>query len=141
MLLNAMEPFSRFIIIDDDTINNTLCSVILRRIAGNEANIQTFNIPEQGFKYIAEDSSDAISTVLFLDINMPGWSGWVFLENFERLDKEIKNKFKIYMLSSSVDPLDQERAQINKNVVDFIIKPLTKTKVLSILAENNRIEA
>lgn len=139
LLKTYMEHFSRFIIIDDDTINNTLCSVIIRRITGNETEIQTFSIPEQGFDYIAEDDSDNKSTLLFLDINMPGWSGWVFLENFERLDEEVKKKFRIYMLSSSVDPLDKERARTNKNVVDFVVKPLTKTKVLSILGEDDKI--
>lgn len=123
----------RVIIIDDDTINNTLCSVVIRKV-DMDAEIQTFSIPEKGFMHIAqEDTSDEKPILLFLDINMPGWSGWVFLEHFEKLDEEIKKKFKIYMLSSSIDIQDRDRARTSKSVIDFVVKPLTTSKLMSIL--------
>lgn len=127
----------KVIIIDDDTINNTLCSVVIRKIA-MDADIQTFSIPEKGFQHIAhEEPADEKPVLLFLDINMPGWSGWVFLENFEKLDEEIRKKFKIYMLSSSIDIQDKERAKASKSVVDFVVKPLTTNKMLAILEANS----
>jgi CheY-like chemotaxis protein len=64
---------------------------------------------------------------------MPIWSGWDFVEHFDKLDENIKNRFKIYMLSSSIDNNDKQRAMDNKNVVDYIEKPLTKEKVFSLL--------
>jgi two-component SAPR family response regulator len=131
--MEQMEKLSHFIIVDDDTINNTLCSVIIRKIIV-DAEIKTFNMPEEGFNYILNQCScNNETTILFLDINMPGWTGWMFLEHFEELDEKIKKEIKIYMLSSSVDPQDMERAKAHKNVVDFVVKPLTKSKVLDIL--------
>ena len=126
-------PF-RFIIIDDDIVNNTLCNVIIRRTMDN-VETQAFNSPEKGFDYlIKECSSGEKTTILFLDINMPVWTGWVFLENFDKLNVELKKHIKIYMLSSSVDPLDKDRANTCENVIDFVVKPLTKIKLLSILS-------
>ncbi|MEO8087976.1 MAG: hypothetical protein ABI763_14220 [Bacteroidota bacterium] len=70
--------------------------------------------------------------ILFLDINMPGWD---FLDNFDNLTEKIKNKIIIYMLSSSIDPSDKQKALENKNVVRYLEKPLSITAVSLILDE------
>ncbi|WP_291130799.1 hypothetical protein [Flavobacterium sp. UBA7682] len=41
-------------------------------------------------------------------------------------EKPIKEQFSIYMLSSSVDPADINRAPLNPLIVDLIEKPLNK---------------
>jgi CheY-like chemotaxis protein len=126
----------RFLVIDDDKINNMLCRIVIENAAGN-VEIQTFNIAEKGFEYIEKEYGGIKKekpAILFLDINMPGWNGWEFLENFERLDENIKKQIQIYMLSSSVDSKDIHRAKSNKNVVDYIIKPLTTKTVSEIIA-------
>lgn len=63
---------------------------------------------------------------LFLDINMPTITGWEFLEKFQEFTDSVKNQFNIYMLSSSIDPSDIQRAKLNPLVIDFIEKPLSK---------------
>jgi CheY-like chemotaxis protein len=72
-------------------------------------------------------------TVLLLDINMPLMSGWEFLERFDNMKDEVKNLFRIYILSSSVDPRDKQRSYANKNVKAFLVKPLVKDNVVDIL--------
>lgn len=123
----------RFIIIDNDPVNNLLCTLTVRDVQ-DTAEIQAFNLPVNGFKYLAKEYADTtIPTVLLLDINMPAWSGWDFLDNFEKLDDKIKKQIKIYILSSSIDVNDKHRARENKNVVDYIEKPLSQKTVLSML--------
>ena len=123
----------RFIIIDNDPVNNLLCTLTVRDVQ-DTAEIQAFNLPVNGFKYLAKEYADTTSpTVLLLDINMPAWSGWDFLDNFEKLDDKIKKQIKIYILSSSIDVNDKHRARENKNVVDYIEKPLSQKTVLSML--------
>src|SRR5437870_13687949 len=93
----------RYIIIDDDPVNILLCRMIIKSVWG-KVNIQTFEVPETGFEYIKTEytkNKDEVPTVLFLDINMPSWTGWEFLENFEMLDEKIKMQIKIYLLTSS----------------------------------------
>ncbi|WP_147406867.1 hypothetical protein [Flavobacterium sp. 102] len=48
------------------------------------------------------------------------------------LEKPIKEQFSIYMLSSSIDPADINRAQINPLIVDLIEKPLNKVTATKI---------
>jgi response regulator RpfG family c-di-GMP phosphodiesterase len=123
----------RFMIIDNDPVSNLLCTLAIRDVQ-DAAEIQTFNFPVDGFKYLAKEYADTTNpTVLLLDINMPMWSGWDFLDNFEKLDDKIKKQFKIYLLSSSIDVNDKHRARENKNVLDYIEKPLSEKTVLSML--------
>ncbi len=123
----------RFIIIDNDPVNNLLCTLTIRDVL-DKAEIQTFNFPIKGFEYLAEKYVNTTNlTVLLLDINMPIWTGWDFLDNFEKLDDEIKRQIKIYILSSSIDANDKQRASGNKNVVDYIEKPLSEKTVFSML--------
>lgn len=123
----------RFIIIDNDPVNNLLCSLTITDVQ-DAAEIQTFNFPVKGFEYLAEEYINTTNpTVLLLDINMPTWSGWDFLDNFEKLDDKIKKQIKIYILSSSIDVNDKHRASENTNVVAYIEKPLSEKTVLSML--------
>ncbi len=130
-----MEKPTHFIVIDDDQINNMLCKYSIRQVnSGLETS--TFLDPEKGFEYITNNysaSTERMPTVLLLDINMPTWSGWDFLEKFENLDGQIKSQIKVYMLSSSVDPKDMEKAKANPNVVDYIVKPLNRDIVVKII--------
>jgi CheY-like chemotaxis protein len=123
----------RFIIIDNDPVNNLLCGLAIKD-AVFDADILDFTSPLKAFEYISGDNeSNNRMNILLLDINLPIWSGWDFADHFEKLDEKIKNQFKIYMLSSSIDNNDKLRATENKNVVDYIEKPLTERKVLSLL--------
>ena len=124
---------SRFIIVDNDPVNNLLCSLAIKDAAVN-ADILAFTSSFKAFEYISAYNENTNSmNILLLDINMPIWSGWDFADHFEKLDEKIKKRFKIYMLSSSIDNDDKLRALENKNVVDYIEKPLTEEKVFSLL--------
>jgi CheY-like chemotaxis protein len=123
----------RFIIIDNDPINNLLCGLAIKDAVA-DADILDFTNPLKAFEYISADNeSSNRMNVLLLDINLPIWSGWDFVDHFEKLDEKIKKHFKIYMLSSSIDNNDKRRAVENKNVEDYIEKPLTERKVFSLL--------
>ena len=121
------------IIIDDDPICNSINSILFMRFIRN-IDILTFTLPEEGLEFIISEYSkeQQTSVVLFLDINMPVMTGWDFLKRFEEQENSFKSKFKIYMLSSSIDNADKKRALNNKYVVDLLLKPLTKQTLLSI---------
>jgi len=128
----TMTP-SRFIVVDNDPVNNLLCDLAIRDEV-SDANFLAFTDPLKAFDYIsAADGGNNSMNILLLDINMPIWSGWDFVEHFDKLDEKIKNRFRVYMLSSSIDNNDKQRAMENKNVVAYIEKPLTKEKVFSLL--------
>jgi CheY-like chemotaxis protein len=119
-----------FIIVDDDPINNMLCQLIIEQ-EFSKASVQSFTDPCIALAYIESTYANAHApdAILFLDINMPALSGWEFLDAFELFAPAIKKRLKIYMLSSSVDPTDKERADRNANVLSYIEKPLTTKSV------------
>ncbi len=121
-----------YIIVDDDTLNNKICSMRLRSKLG-EVDIKTFSAPEEGLAYIQNEYTKIVKpTILFLDINMPTLTGWEFLDQYDELSEEVKEHISIYILSSSIDMHDKNRAQANKYVKGFISKPLEIKTVLSI---------
>ena len=140
-----MKKINHFIVIDDDRINNLLCSIVIGKVASG-LDVIAFEVAERGLDYIAKSYLNSNNpTVLFLDINMPTWSGWDFLKKYEELDQQIRKQIEIYMLSSSVDGNDMQRARENEHVVDYIVKPLSEKTVSSILngqgLENSKVLA
>lgn len=119
----------RFILVDDDPFSNLLAKMVLKKSLG-EVEVKDFTIPELALEYIQteyEAKQSEEQTTLFLDINMPSLTGWEFIDKFETFTESIKAQFKIYMLSSSVDPADIQRAKLNPLVIDFIEKPINKS--------------
>ncbi|HVO74443.1 MAG TPA: response regulator [Ignavibacteriaceae bacterium] len=130
-----MNTQQKFIIVDDDTINNALCQIAIKTSVKG-AFVKAFTIPEEGFDYLVKNTNDNKNdqAIVFLDLNMPRVSGWEFLDYFDKLDEQVRARYKIYILTTSFDLRDKERALTNKNVVDYIVKPLTTEIVGKILS-------
>jgi CheY-like chemotaxis protein len=135
-----MSNFKDFIIIDDDSINNTLCRKIIEKTYP-DSEIADFVDPMEGFNYIVQKYSNSRSNetvILLLDISMPVLNAWEFLELFDKLNDNIKSRVKVHILSSSVNKDDMTRAQSNKNVEYYLIKPLTKESIRLIVHVLNK---
>ncbi|MEP6683208.1 MAG: response regulator [Parafilimonas sp.] len=133
----------RFMVIDDDAINNMICKLLIQRCF-NEVNIKLFTEPEDAltainFEYTKKGKM--LSTVLFLDINMPVMTGWEFLEVFKNFNSSIQQQFTIFVLSSSIDYKDEEKAKSNPLVAGFICKPLTAEKIMEMVSNAQKILA
>jgi CheY-like chemotaxis protein len=127
-----------FVVIDDDTINNMVCRAAIKSATGGKTAV-CFNKPVDGLHYFENEYQsldNSPPTILFLDINMPEMNGWEWLEKFSGFQQSIKEKLIIYILSSSVNPTDIDHAHSNYLVKDYIVKPLTKAKVLNLLEES-----
>ncbi len=116
----------RFIVVDDDSITNLLCKIIIEEAVGKNSDIRVFAAPQKALDYIdSEYSTNPVLTLMFLDINMPHLSGWDVLEKLVNSPVKINEYITINMLSSSVDPKDRERAEANPLVSGFLEKPLS----------------
>jgi len=122
-----------FIIIDDNVIDILTHKIVLKAKL-IDPNIIDFTCAQNALQYIEENySKNGLNkTILLLDLNMPGMNGWEFLERFKKLDKKIKNQVKIFIVSFSIDPKNEERAALDPYVELFISKPLTKEKLTRI---------
>lgn len=131
----------RFIIVDDDSETNLLFKLAIKSTLNN-CDTRTFTSPEDALAFI-----DATyhgfhkkgKTILLLDLNIPGTSGWDFLELYEQYPAEVKNNFSIYILSSSVSETDRERAFAHPLVKEYLVKPLIKESVIGILAKEKHM--
>lgn len=71
--------------------------------------------------------------IILLDLNMPIMDGWEFLEAYQQLPTSLTQHIQLYVVSSSIDYRDIDRAKENPLVSDFIIKPITSTNFSQIL--------
>ncbi|MBK9525604.1 MAG: response regulator [Bacteroidetes bacterium] len=128
----------RFILVDDDMFNNNLCKMYIQYVYPT-MEIVDFTLPERGFEYLKSEFTvgEATPAILLLDINMPTMTGWDFLEKYEELDQRVKEQISIYILSSSVDPRDKEKADNNKYVKGYLEKPLQVDVIKKISQEIN----
>jgi CheY-like chemotaxis protein len=121
----------KYIIVDDDSFSTMLTNIVIEDAVG-ASDIKIFNIPQQALNYIKDAYSTEIgTTILLLDINMPEIDGWEFLKHYEKFSDLVKLQISIFMISSSLDKRDQDRAETNQYVKGFISKPLeSKTIIL-----------
>lgn len=128
--MNNINEFEAILLVDDDPVINMLNSKFLRR-TGFLHKIWKFEDGLEAFDYLGQivevqkSFSHKNPILVLLDLNMPVYSGWDFLNSFEVLDGDIKKYFRIVVLSSSCDNRDIEKANKNENVHGYIIKPFS----------------
>jgi CheY-like chemotaxis protein len=112
-------------IIDDDKIYQFMLTRLIKNNMLSER-IVTFMDGEKAIQYLSENKADTknIPDIIFLDINMPIMDGWQFLEEYANIKAELKKKIVIIMLSSSINPIDVERANKITEIADYIVKPI-----------------
>ena len=112
-------------IIDDNKIYQFMLTRIIKKNKLAEG-IITFSDGEKAIQYLTDNRSnnEKIPDVIFLDVSMPVMDGWQFIEGYANIKTEIKKKIVIYMLTSSVDPVDIERASKISEISDYITKPI-----------------
>ena len=71
--------------------------------------------------------------LILLDLNMPIMDGWEFLDEFIKIP--CKQKITIYIITSSIDRADVEKAKTYSNVSNYILKPVTIEGLKEILEE------
>ncbi|CAD5252500.1 MULTISPECIES: response regulator [unclassified Imperialibacter] len=98
-------------------------------------NLLVFKNGAEAIKYMKPliSTSEELPDVILLDINMPVMDGWQFLDEFVKIKPMIKKKITIYMVSSSIDQADIEKAKTYQEVSDFIVKPVKEADLAKIL--------
>ena len=132
--------FSTVMLIDDNEIDNFI----------NQKMIEGWNFADKVYVHTSARSAleflqniernenfprELIPQVIFLDISMPMMDGFQFLDEFEKLSGNIRDGLKIMLLTSSINPLDQQKSTSIPAIANYMNKPLTKDHLsnLSIL--------
>ncbi|GCD77658.1 response regulator [Thermaurantimonas aggregans] len=114
--------------VDDDDVTLMLHKMLVKAL-GFCDEVENFISGESALEYLQSASFSAESNyIILLDINMPGMSGWDFLDKIDHIDGL---KAYVALVTSSIDSRDQEKAKNYKKVIDFFIKPLHKNHLSS----------
>jgi CheY-like chemotaxis protein len=115
--------FNTCLLIDDNYIDNFVTRKILE--TSNFAdNIFVMQSPQEAIEALR--TGKIKPNVIFLDIRMPLMTGFEFLQEYDTLTIDNKQDIKIFMLSSSLDPIDMNNSKGNKWIAQFVHKPLTR---------------
>lgn len=111
-------------LIDDDEHTNFLNRTIIRHAKFADEVVSEVKAQE-ALKYLATETENGeLPDLIFLDINMPLMDGWDFLREYARLGLNGSSP-KIIMLTSSINPKDEERALNIRELSGFRSKPLS----------------
>ncbi|MFV8226850.1 response regulator [Christiangramia aquimixticola] len=86
-------------------------------------------------KPIIESNGTALPDVILLDLNMPIMDGWEFLDEFIKIPSQ--KEITIYIVTSSIDPHDIERAKDYDKISNYLIKPISSEKLHQIVSSGS----
>ncbi|GAA4231731.1 response regulator [Postechiella marina] len=121
-------------IVDDDEIYQFTISKMLKTFNFGDK-IISFEDGEEALHYMMDNLNNEkeLPDVIFLDINMPIMDGFQFMEEYVKIKPKLSKIVTIYMVSSSVDPVDIERARKIAEISDYIIKPIKPGELKTII--------
>ena len=126
------EIIERVMLIDDEEIDQRMYERVLKK-SGLVNHILTFDYADEALEFLLNNRELEVD-VIFLDINMPRMTGFEFLDAAaERMGSGFA-KIVVAMLTTSLDPQDEQRAAENDLVRKFINKPLTVDDVRDVAA-------
>ncbi len=129
-----MTTLKTLTLVDDDDIFVFLTTKIIEQTNLVDL-IKGFGNGLDAINFLKENKNnvDALPDIILLDLSMPIMNGWQFLEEYNKLNPTIGKKITIYICSSSISPDDITRAKTISEVSDYIIKPITKDKLIDLI--------
>ncbi len=131
-----MNKLLKACIVDDDsiyrfTMTKTLESTKL------PMDIVVFNDGEETLNFMLANLNKVseLPDVIFLDIDMPVMDGFQFMEEYAKIEPKIGKHITIYMVSSSLDPVDIAKAHKISAISDYMVKPVGSVRLKTIIEE------
>lgn len=115
----------RVLLVDDETIVLESVSQVLLGHFEN-ITIETAKNSREGLIKLEHFRPDVIMT----DIKMPGMNGLEFIERIRKIDKNIK-----IVIVSAYDHFEYAKDAVKFGVEEYILKPLTKAKLIEVMTE------
>lgn len=130
-----MIKYKDVFVIDDDKIYHFILKSLLSK---NHVAIKSsfFENGQDALDILKEKmENNCLPDLILLDINMPVMDGWQFLEEFKSLKEQYKLDTTIYMITSSNDVYDLNRAKKYENEIsNYFLKPINATDIFEIFS-------
>ncbi len=125
--MSLQSPIELSCIIDDDDVYVNLVKKIIN-IKKLSDNLIIFKNGQEALDYskaiFNNLTQDKFPEIILLDLNMPVMNGWDFLKEFTAIKPPANLKTTLYIVSSSIDKAEIERAKEFELVTDYLIKPV-----------------
>ncbi len=122
-------------VVDDDPIHIFLVKRLLaNRDSETPIELVVYKDGKEAYEAINDvliNGGSQLPQLILLDINMPIWSGWEFLD--EIIKTEGHNQLKITMVSSSDDFDDKEKSKDYSIVKGYVTKPFSQDSLNDLL--------
>lgn len=110
------------VLIVDDNEGVLFLHELMVEESGLSDDIKTFNSAEKALTFLDQGSSQDFKTI-FLDLNMPGMSGWDFINHIS--GDESYKYLKVIIVTSSINKSDKIISEKYSQIIGFIEKPLS----------------
>jgi len=128
-------------IIDDDSVDRWILRRTIEK-TGIAKEIVEVTGGVEALKMITENTSEKeLPDLIFLDINMPVLNGFQFLETFEQLSKEYKNRCHIAVMSAIESAADRKKAMKCVCVIGYYVKPILEESILQMIQQQRFTQA
>ena len=115
------------LLVDDSDADNYFHQLLLEQVGiARQIIACTSALKALDYLVAALEGEHPMPEIIFLDINIPSVDGWEFLNHYSRCLNKDQRTADIYMLSTSTDPKDRERANEHPLITGYLTKPLEK---------------
>ncbi len=127
-----MKKIDMVCIVEDDPTHLFITKKYLE-LSGLVENIMIYKNGKEAYEMLKAIfiASKKLPEIILLDLNMPIWDGWQFLDEFIKIP--IETNVEIYILTSSTNEDDKERAAEYNLRSNYLIKPITLNEIKSVL--------
>ena len=132
-----MKQLNCIMLIDDNKIDNFFHQRVINKCHAAKSVIIKES-GEEALEHLKAGSDKQQPDIIFLDINMPGMTGWEFIDHYKMLDQDLQNAMIVVMLTTSENPDDKARAMTQGILADYKSKPLTKEMLQEVLSTYNQ---
>lgn len=126
----------RLLLIDDDEVNNLLFVRMVKhhRLMVSSSTSLNGKKALKKLDRIVQKGGYEFPDIVIVDLIMPIMDGFEFLEAYQERFAEQYPDTRVFMVSTSIDPRDKQRAKEFDCVTNFISKPLSIDSLRLMLA-------
>ncbi|MBS1502641.1 MAG: response regulator [Bacteroidetes bacterium] len=124
-----------FIIVENVELDRYIAKKLIRNLADG-ASVETFSSARAALDHITDGGQNTSEpAIILLDLMMPKMSGGDFINQFEALPETIRSRYRIAIVTSSMNKAEMQRLSKRDRVLTTIEKPLTHEKFAAFLAQ------
>lgn len=131
--MSPTDQRQHIMLVDDDHAGNHLTRILLEEELAAPFHLLAFTDPRDALAYLA-GPPPVVPVLILIDLNMPGMGGFTFLDTCLADDLLPPGTRGVVIITSSIDPDSERRAQTYEQVLGIEEKPVTPEEMARFIA-------